>query len=108
MKRLFENILSDWKNSSRRKPLIVRGARQLGKTYTISGFGKTKFKNLVGIDFERNPEFRDIFENDLQASRIINDLELATAQRIVPGETLVFFDEVQECPKALVALRYFY
>ena len=108
MKRLIESILSDWKNSSRRKPLIVRGARQVGKTYTITGFGKTNFKNYVVIDFERNPKFRNIFENDLQPVRITNELELSSGQRIIPGETLVFFDEIQECPKALVALRYFY
>jgi len=108
MKRLIESTLSEWKNNSRRKPLIVRGARQVGKTYTITGFGRTNFNNYVVIDFERDPKFRNIFENDLQPSRIINELELATAQRIVPGDTLVFFDEVQECPKALVALRYFY
>jgi len=108
MKRLIETVLSDWKNSSRRKPLIVRGARQVGKTYTISGFGKSNFKNCTLIDFERNPEFRKIFEYDLQPVRIINDLELATGQRIISGENLVFFDEIQECPKALLSLRYFY
>ncbi len=108
MKRLIESTLLDWKNSSRRKPLIVRGARQVGKTYTISGFGKSEFKNYVVVDFERNPDFRKIFESDLYPSRIINDLELATANRIIPGESLVFFDEIQECPKALAALRYFY
>ncbi|MCX6254211.1 MAG: ATP-binding protein [Bacteroidia bacterium] len=108
MKRLIDSVLLDWKNSSRRKPLIVRGARQVGKTYTITGFGRTNFKNCVVIDFERNPKFRNIFENDLHPARIISDLELATGQRIVSDETLVFFDEIQECPKALVALRYFY
>ena len=108
MKRLIESKLLEWKNSPRRKPLIVRGARQVGKTYTITDFGKTNFRNHVVIDFERNPEFRNIFENDLQPARIISDLELVTGQRIVPGETLVFLDEIQECPRAIVALRYFY
>ena len=108
MKRLIESTLLEWKNSSRRKPLIIRGARQVGKTYTITGFGRINFKNYVVIDFERNPKFRNIFENDLQPSRIIKELELAAAQRIIPGETLIFFDEIQEYPKALVALRYFY
>jgi predicted AAA+ superfamily ATPase len=108
MKRLIESKLLEWKNSSRRKPLIVRGARQVGKTYTITGFGRTNFKNYVVIDFEHNSKFRNIFENDLQPARIINELELVSGQRIVSGETLVFFDEIQECPKALIALRYFY
>jgi hypothetical protein len=61
MKRLVDNILSDWKNSFRRKPLIVRGARQVGKTFTITNFGKTNFKTLVVIDFERDPGFKNIF-----------------------------------------------
>lgn len=108
MKRLIENTLLDWKDSKRRKPLIIRGARQVGKTYTITGFGKTNFNNCVVIDFERDPKFRNIFENDLNPVRIISDLELATGQRIVPDETLVFLDEIQECPGALMALRYFY
>jgi predicted AAA+ superfamily ATPase len=108
MKRLIESKLLEWKNSERRKPLIVRGARQVGKTYTIADLGKTHFKNHVVVDFERNPEFRNIFEKDLQPLRIISDLELITAQRIVPEETLVFFDEIQGCPRAIMALRYFY
>ncbi|MCX6163181.1 MAG: AAA family ATPase [Ignavibacteriae bacterium] len=108
MKRLVDNILSDWKNSFRRKPLIVRGARQVGKTFTITNFGKTNFKTLVVIDFERDPGFKNIFENDLQPARIIDELELATSKKITTRETLIFFDEIQECPRALVSLRYFY
>ena len=108
MKRLIEGRLFEWKNSTWRKPLIVRGARQVGKTYTITGFGKAYFVNHVVIDFERNPEFRKIFDKDLLPVRIISDLELITGQRIIAGETLVFLDEIQECPRAIVALRYFY
>jgi predicted AAA+ superfamily ATPase len=108
MKRLIESKLLEWKNSERRKPLIVRGARQVGKTYTIKAFGRAYFKNYVVIDFERNPGFNVIFEKDLNPSRIISDLEIATGRRIVLQETLVFFDEIQECPEALMALRYFY
>lgn len=108
MKRLIESKLLEWKNSERRKPLIVRGARQVGKTYTIKAFGRANFKNYVVIDFERNPEFNVIFENDLQPSRIISDLEITTGKHIVPEKTLVFFDEIQECPRALMALHYFY
>ena len=108
MNRLIESLFSEWKTSLRRKPLIVRGARQVGKTFAITGFGKSAFKNLVVIDFERDSKFVKIFENDLNPSRIINDLELAAGQRIVAGETLLFLDEIQECPKAIIALRYFY
>lgn len=108
MKRLFENLLLNWKVSKRRKPLIVRGARQVGKTFTISLFGRSEFRNLVVIDFERDPKFRNIFDFDLSPTRIINDLELITGKRIVSGETLLFLDEIQECPKAIIALRYFF
>jgi len=108
MKRLIDSLLADWKNSTRRKPLIIRGARQVGKTYTISYFGNVNFKNFVLIDFERNPEFKNIFDNDLHPARIIDELELATGKTIVPGETLIFFDEIQECPRAMVSLRYFF
>jgi predicted AAA+ superfamily ATPase len=108
MKRLIESMFSEWKVSSRRKPLIVRGARQVGKTFSITGFGRSHFKNLVIIDFERDSKFINIFENDLNPDRIINDLELAVGQRIISGETLLFFDEIQECPKAIMALRYFF
>jgi predicted AAA+ superfamily ATPase len=108
MKRLIDSVFSEWKVSSRRKPLIVRGARQVGKTFSITGFGRSHFKNLIIIDFERDSKFINIFENDLNPDRIINDLELAVGQRIISGETLLFFDEIQECPKAIMALRYFF
>lgn len=108
MKRLLESKLLEWKDSTRRKPLIIRGARQVGKTYTIKGFGKEYFSSCLFVDFERDPNLRNIFENDLHPARIISDLELASGQRIVPTETLVFFDEIQECPEALTSLRYFY
>jgi predicted AAA+ superfamily ATPase len=108
MKRLIDSVFSEWKVSSRRKPLIVRGARQVGKTFSITGLGRSHFKNLIIIDFERDSKFINIFENDLNPDRILNDLELAVGQRIISGETLLFFDEIQECPKAIMALRYFF
>jgi predicted AAA+ superfamily ATPase len=108
MKRLIDSVFSEWKVSSRRKPLIVRGARQVGKTFSITGFGRSHFKNLIIIDFERDSKFINIFENDLNPDRILNDLELAVGQPIISGETLLFFDEIQECPKAIMALRYFF
>jgi hypothetical protein len=108
MKRVIEGMFSEWKISPRRKPLIVRGARQVGKTFTITGFGRSDFKNFVAVDFERDSKFIKIFENDLNPVRIINDIELATGKRIISGETLLFFDEIQECPKAIMSLRYFF
>ena len=86
MKRVIEGMFSEWKISPRRKPLIVRGARQVGKTFTITGFGRSDFKNFVAVDFERDSKFIKIFENDLNPVRIINDIELATGKRIISGE----------------------
>lgn len=107
MKRLINYDLLQWKSSSIRKPLLMRGARQVGKTYTVRELGKT-FQNIVEINFELNPDFIQIFEKDLEPTRIMNALVAMTAQPIVPGNTLLFFDEIQACPKAIIALRYFY
>lgn len=87
-------------------PLIVRGARQVGKSYTIEAFGKAEFKSLLTINFETSTKFRACFES-LEPSTIIRELELLTRQKVVYGETLLFLDEIQQCPKALQALRYF-
>jgi predicted AAA+ superfamily ATPase len=108
MKRLLDKELKTWKESPRRKPLIVRGARQVGKTYSIKQFGTSEFENLAFIDFERNVDIRRIFEGNLSAKQILSDLEILLGQRILPGKTLLFFDEIQACPRAITALRYFY
>ena len=108
MKRLIEQDLANWKNSRRRKPLILRGARQVGKTYSITRFGEKSFDEVATIDLERNPECHRIFEGDLDPKRITGDLEVLLNRKIVPGKTLLFFDEIQACPRAITALRYFY
>lgn len=108
MKRLIDNKLKAWKSSASRKPLIVRGARQVGKTWTVEQFGRAEFDTLVKIDFERRPDLRPLFDGDLSADGLIEQLELVTGHRIRPGKTLVFLDEVQACPRAIMALRYFY
>ena len=108
MKREIEHSFIDWKARSRRKPLIVRGARQVGKTHSIQEFGRVHFKNLVSLDFERQQTLHRIFSSDLDASSIIQQIEAYVGQRIIPGETLLFFDEIQECSRALLALRYFH
>ncbi|MGB7568959.1 MAG: AAA family ATPase [Chitinivibrionales bacterium] len=96
-----------WKNESNRKPLLLRGARQVGKTYIVREFAK-QFKSYTEVNFELLPQAIQIFELDLQPERIIRDLSILLEQRIEPGKTLLFFDEIQRAPKAIAALRYFY
>jgi len=107
MKRLVEKKLEEWKGKKRRKPLLIRGARQVGKTYIVRQFGQS-FKSFSEINFELLSDARDIFKADLKPDRIIRDLSLLTETPIVPGETLLFLDEIQDAPEAITALRYFY
>ncbi|GAB7025757.1 ATP-binding protein [Geotalea toluenoxydans] len=108
MHRLIDKELKRWKDGTRRKPLILRGARQVGKTWSLKDFGKKCFESLALVDLERNPQLRGLFDADLSASRICADLEVLLRQKITPGQTLLFFDEIQACPRAITALRYFY
>ena len=107
MKRLISYDLLSWQASKPRKPLLMRGARQVGKTHAVCELGK-KFNHFVQINFEKNPEYIEVFEKNLDPIRIINTLVAMTNQVIVPEKTLLFFDEIQSCPKAITALRYFY
>lgn len=107
MKRIIDFALETWKKSPTRKPLIIRGARQVGKTTAVRHVGKT-FANFVEINFEAEPQWRTIFEGSLDPKRLLIDLELIAEQKITPGKTLLFFDEIQTCSQALLALRYFY
>lgn len=106
MQRKFRKTLLNWKNHPLRTPLIVRGARQVGKTFTIQAFGEAEFKNVHTINFELAPKFQSCFE-DLDPQAIISQIELISRQKIIPQESLLFFDEIQQCPKALQSLRYF-
>lgn len=108
MRRTVENKLVSWKDSNRRKPLIVRGARQVGKTWSIKNFGNEYFDQILTIDFEKKREWHSFFEGNLDPKDILQQLEIATHTKIVPGKTLLFFDEVQSCPRAIMSLRYFY
>ena len=108
MERIIDRQLISWKNRKRRKPLIVRGARQVGKTWSIKSFGKNQFDSLAFIDLERNPEMHRIFDADMDAKNILSDLEIILKKKIIPGNTLLFIDEIQACPNAITALRYFY
>jgi len=107
MKRLIDWHLRTWKISPRRKPLVLRGARQVGKTYAVRQLGK-EFEGMVEINFELVPDAKSIFDKDLVPDRILKDLKLLTKTPIIPGKTLIFLDEVQAAPQAILALRYFY
>lgn len=107
MKRLINYHLQQWKNSSRRKALLIRGARQVGKTYSVRRFGET-FEEFVEINLEQNPEYAEVFRLNLDPQRILRELRLMTGKRLVPGSALLFIDEIQQYPTAVTALRYFY
>lgn len=107
MKRAILKKLLEWKNNPQRKPLLLRGARQVGKTFVVKEFAK-EFDNFVEINFELLPTMKNLFEKDLSAKRIIRDLSLMLKTEIVPKKTLIFFDEIQAAPLAITALRYFY
>lgn len=107
MKRLIYFDLLHWRQAASRKPLLLRGARQVGKTHVIRQLGQT-FKNFVEINFEKSPQLKKIFELDLNPVRIIKEISIALSVTISPLETLLFIDEIQEMPRAIIALRYFY
>jgi predicted AAA+ superfamily ATPase len=104
--RDIDDRLKQWRHSPNRCPLILRGARQVGKSAALENFGKD-FHSFVTFDFELNPELKAVFSGSLEPSHILMQLEAMAGKSIVPGETLVFFDEIQECPAAIAALRYF-
>ena len=108
MRRFIDEQLQRWKDNTRRKPLILRGARQVGKTWSLKEFGKNRFESVALADLERNASLRKLFAGDLNAVSICADLEVLLRQKIIPGKTLLFFDEIQACPRAITALRYFY
>jgi len=107
MKRIAEEQLLAWKSAQRRKPLIIRGARQVGKTWLVDHVLAKKFENFVKIDLEQRRDLHVHFSGNLEPRQILSVLELASG-RIIPGKTLLFFDEIQACPRAITALRYFY
>lgn len=107
MKRLIYYTLLEWRKLSDHTPLLLRGARQVGKTHVVRQLGKT-FKHYIELNFEKNPELAKIFELDLDPLRISREISLALNKVLKPGETLLFLDEIQEVPRAIIALRYFY
>ena len=107
MKRYALESLKKWKISANRKPMILFGARQTGKTWLMQEFGRGEYKQLVYLNFDDNPEFGDYFQKDLDTTRIINALAHRFAIKIAPEDTLIIFDEVQECQRAKDSLKYF-
>jgi uncharacterized protein len=107
IKRDIEKNLKEWKEDNSRKPLLIRGARQVGKSHTIMEFGKYEFETLITINFEQYPEYKACFKT-LVPQDIINSIAMLAKRDVVPGKTLLFLDEIQECPQAITALRYFY
>lgn len=107
MKRFAIKELEKWKDSPRRKPLIIEGARQVGKTWLVKEFASIRYKNMVYVNFEKQIYIRDIFKTDFDIDRILTVLKAATHEEIVPGETLIFLDEIQDAENGLTSLKYF-
>ncbi|MBP5756713.1 MAG: AAA family ATPase, partial [Spirochaetales bacterium] len=107
MYREVTEKLIEWKNKANRKPLLMTGVRQCGKTYIIKEFAQENFKNFIYINFEESEKLSAIFDYDYDVHRIVHELEQHLKTKIVAGDTCVFMDEIQECPRAITALKYF-
>ena len=107
MKRNAIQILINWKASDDRKPMVLKGARQVGKTWLMKEFGRSCYDSAVYFNFDEEDQLKSIFEANKNPHRIIELLSLISGEKIVPGETLIIFDEIQECPEALNSLKYF-
>jgi len=108
MKRFALQTLINWKNKKNRKPMIINGARQVGKTWLMEEFGKNYYKEILNINFERNARIRTLFETDLDPKRLLLGLELEHGHKIDAENTLIIFDEIQAMPQAITSLKYFY
>ena len=107
MQRFALEALDQWKSRQVRKPMIIYGARQVGKTWLMKEFGRLRYKNIVYIWFEKNPRMHGLFAGDMDVRRILAGLELEAGCKISPEDTLIIFDEIQDCPNALTSLKYF-
>lgn len=108
MKRKITERLINWKKSSSRMPLILNGARQVGKTYILKEFGRENYANVIYVNLETQLKVASYFEDDIDPVRIIRYLEIMADEKITPGDTLIIFDEIQSCERALTSLKYFY
>ena len=107
MERFILKKLLAWKNSPYRKPLILKGVRQVGKTWILKEFGRRYYDNTAYFNFDENEEYKQFFETTKDVDRILQNLMLASGQKIVPEKTLIIFDEVQDCPKVINSMKYF-
>ncbi|MBF0430314.1 MAG: ATP-binding protein [Fibrobacteria bacterium] len=107
IKRTVDNYLAQWVSKKKRKPLIIRGARQVGKTYSVDRLGES-FEHYIKIDFEELPSYKKLFQKDLDVKKITTQICALHGIPFSPETTLLFFDEIQECPEAILALRYYY
>ena len=108
MQRFILKKLIEWKESKYRKPLILKGARQVGKTYILKQFGKENYEGVAYFNFDHDKDLYNLFENTKNPKRILEQLAFIYGKAIIPGKTLIIFDEIQECPNALNSLKYFY
>jgi len=108
MKRAIMNNLRSWKSQSKRKPLVLMGARQVGKTFVLKKFGEQEYANTVYLNFEDNPRLCELFNVGLEPKIILKALSIEMNAEITEGKTLLIFDEIQECPNALNSLKYFH
>ena len=107
MQRLIMNKLLAWKESSFRKPLILKGIRQVGKTWLLKEFGKQYYENTAYFNFDENNDYKQFFETTKDVKRILRNLMLVGEQKIEPHRTLIIFDEIQVCPDVINSLKYF-
>ncbi len=107
MERFILNKLLEWKNSPYRKPLFIKGVRQVGKTWILKEFGKRYYENTAYFNFDENERYKQFFENTKDVDRLLQNLMLASGQRILPEKTLIIFDDVQDCPKVINSMKYF-
>lgn len=108
MERKLFSKLENWKDKKKRKPLIIQGARQVGKTWIMKEFGKRYFKNTVYINFDNNDVMKKVFQIDFDISRIVSAIKIEYGKSFNANDTLIIFDEIQEAPEALASLKYFY
>ena len=105
LRRKIDDILSNWKKEAGRKPLIVKGARQIGKTYSISKFGRENYASFISINFILQPEYLNIFSDGFDVDRIVKNISFINPEfSFVERDTLILFDELQECPSCATSL----
>lgn len=109
LRRDIDSYLADWKASPKRKPLVIKGPRQIGKTFSVREFAKRNYEDLLELNFVESPSFISIFDGDLDVNSILASIQLYTSFKSAPksGRTLIFLDEVQACPRAIAALKFF-